>query len=136
MTACNGHMGGFAKRRRQPMRSPAGHNCEAPPGEATVDTICGIFALVASQMPDEGSVYADDGPIPQGETLDEGADLETDEALTVMSWRELVGYARRGDLAEFHAGQEAIRRVEARLVRRGAIPERDSEGADGTSASP
>jgi len=110
------------------MRSLAGHNCEAPPGEATVDRICGIFALVASQVSGEGSVYADDGSIPQGETVDEGADLETDEALTVMSWRELVGYARRGDLAEFHAGQEAIRRVEARLVRRGVIPERDREG--------
>jgi hypothetical protein len=30
--------------------------------------------------------------IPQGEAVDEGADLET--ALTLMSWRELVQYAR------------------------------------------
>jgi hypothetical protein len=85
----------------------------------------------------EGSVYAGDGwePIPQDETMDEGADLETDEALTAMSWRELVQYARRGDLAEFHAGLEAIRRSEATLVRRGLIPEREGE-PDGTTGAP
>jgi hypothetical protein len=108
MTGCNGQMG-------EPWPGTA--------AESTVDRICGIFALVASQG--EGSVYAGDGWIPEVETV--YVDLEEDEALTVMSWLELVQYARRGDLAEFHAGLEAIRRAEATLVRRGVLPGRDSE---------
>jgi hypothetical protein len=102
--------------------------------ESTVDRICGIFALVASQG--EGSVYADDEwpAMLKDETPPEDVDLEEDEALTVMSWLELVQYARRGDLAEFHAGLEAIRRAEATLVRRGLIPAREGE-PDGANAA-